>query len=146
MSVFQHNDFLLEIPEKWGDYSVVTLVELPSNNGKQGFQHSIVVTQDTIGEKMKLKEYVDAQIISILDSFQDCSIDLQEDAPINDMEGCRIVFSWQNQDTGQIFKQMQQYLLKDSRIITITGTALKDTFDNNHQKFDNIMKSFRFVG
>ncbi|MBU0700931.1 DcrB-related protein [bacterium] len=146
MPAFQHNDFLLEIPEKWGDYSVVTMVELPSNNGKQGFQHSIVVTQDAIGEKMKLKEYVDAQIGNILNSFQDCSIDLQEDAPMNDMEGCRIIFTWQHPDTGQIFKQMQQYLLKGLRIIVITGTAIKETFDDNRQKFDEIMKSFRFAG
>ncbi len=146
MTAFQHNDFILDIPKKWGDCSVITLVEPPPGDGKQGFQHSLVITRDIIGEKDGLKEYVNTQIGNIQDNFQNFSIESQEEAPLKDIEGYRVIYTWQHPDTDQMFTQMQQYLRKDTRVIVITATALQSTFEEYRQIFEKTMESFQFIG
>ncbi|MFH1896733.1 MAG: DcrB-related protein [Candidatus Desantisbacteria bacterium] len=146
MSTFQHNNFLLEIPEKWNDHSVITLVEPLSGDEKQRFQHSLVITRDRLNEKAGLKEYVNAQIGNIKGNFQDCSIESHEEVQIKEIEGYRVIYTWQHPDTGQMFKQMQQYLRKDTQVIVITATALQDTFEEYRQTFEKAMQNFQFVG
>ncbi|MFH1098076.1 MAG: DcrB-related protein [Candidatus Desantisbacteria bacterium] len=145
MTTFPHNDFVLEIPEKWGDYSVITLVEPPPGDEKHGFQHSLVITRDTLGEKDGLKEYVNTQIGNIKGNFQDCSIESHEEFPVKGIEGYRIIHTWQHPEIDQMFTQMQQYLCHDRQVIVITATALQDTFDQYRQAFEKAMESFQFI-
>ncbi len=146
MTIFQHNDFVLEIPQKWGDYSVVTMVEPPPDNDKQGFQHSLVITRDTLGEKERFREYVDVQVGNIQANFQNLSIESLNESPLKDTEGYRVIYTWQHPDTDQMFTQMQQYLRKDTRVIVITATALQSTFEEYRQIFEKTMESFQFIG
>lgn len=131
MGRFQGSDFALELPEEYTDESTYAFA-FP---GRGGFRPSVVVKTERLGGVVALAEYA-RMALAKLPGLEMVS---NEETPY----GRRCVYDWG--DPERRIRQVQRYLLlaNPARVVTLTGTTLRELYPQTEALFEAVFDSYR---
>jgi len=148
-----------EIPEQWNVQGMLTLT-LPSTDPK--VKPNVILTKEYLPKTVDLASYFGRIKESIKKrGIKDLKISDEKDIAISGMRGKMMICSWdvsamaemmkqQNPDQpapniepGQMVKQIQVTLLKESLAINMTASFPEDKFNEYYKPFQLFLKSLK---
>ncbi len=131
MARFQGSDFAIELPEEYTDESTYAFA-FP---GRGGFRPSVVVKTERLRTAVELGEYARRA----LDTLPGLEMVLNEETAY----GRRCVYDWG--DAGRRIRQVQRHILlaDPARVVTMTGTTLRELYPQTEAMFEAIFDSYR---
>ena len=131
MPRFEGSDFSMELPEEYTDESTYAFA-FPARGG---FRPSVVVKTERLGGPVGLHEY-SLQGLAQLPGLEMVS---NSEQPY----GRRCVYDWG--EPGRRIRQVQRYLLLSDppRVVTMTGTTLRDLYPQMEALFEAVFDSYR---
>lgn len=148
-----------EIPADWQTQGMLTLT-LPSSD--KNVRPNVIVTKEYLPGPMGLNEYFGRIKDSITKrGIQDLKVTDERDLAISGVKGKLMVCQWDvsamaammskenpnqpppNVKPGQMVKQVQVTLLKDSLAINMTASFPADQFDTYYKPFQQFLKSLK---
>jgi hypothetical protein len=159
MPRIEMSELAADIPEDWNVQGMLTLT-LPSPD--PNVKPNVILTKEYLPKKVELDSYFGRIKESIQKrGIKDLKISDERDIAISGMHGKMMVCSWdvsamaeilkkQNPDQpapsikpGQIVKQVQVTLLKDTLAINMTASFPSDKFQDYYKPFQLFLKSLK---
>lgn len=135
---FNANDYSTALPAEWEDRTMITLVA-PFEPGK--FAANIVITKHFIEANGDLEKFVEEQTKLLRESLPTFELLDFRTTVINDLPACQQLHRFQSQNG--FLQQVQTFLLSDSVIYAITGTAAVEDFHLHTSAFKTVVENFR---
>lgn len=156
------NDIEFEIPPTWQDQGMMTFtIPSPDKNVKP----NIIMTKERLQQPIPLRQYFDRIKQSITSrGIKDFQISDEREIIVAGVKGIQMVCTWdvsamkqmlaaqqgQGQPSpdikpGQVVKQVQVTLMKDSTALNLTGSFPADQFDIYFRPFQNFLKTIKFA-
>lgn len=147
-----------DMPDDWSCQGMLTLT-LPSPDKK--VKPNVIITKEFLPKAMELTEYFGKIKESILKrGIKDLKISNEKDLVISGVRGKMMVCQWdvaqmaqmmakqKGQDPakiqeGQMVKQVQVTLLKETLAINMTASFPADQFEEFYKPFQSFLKSIR---
>ena len=131
MARFQGSDFAMELPEEHTDESTYAFA-FP---GRGGFRPSVVVKTARLRAPVELGEYA----LRALEALPGVEVILNEETAY----GRRCVYDWG--DAGRRTRQIQRHILlaDPARVVTMTGTTLRELYPQTEAMIEAIFDSYR---
>ena len=132
------------IPDGWVDRSTVTLVGPASG----GFAANIVVTREPVAPGSTPAAYGRAELESLIQGFDDLSVDHEETTELRGRTVFRRVQSFQMH--GRWLRQLQIYMVlvrpgQQWEALIITATASRESFDAHEGDFERFAEALEFL-
>jgi hypothetical protein len=136
---FQGSDFVIELPEGAADVSTYAFA-FPA---RRDFRPSIVIKTDALAAPVDLSAHVQEQLAKLSASLPNVNVVRSGPTRHDKYPSHASLFDW-GPDSRRIRQKQYFLLLKDpARVVTITGTGLRDDFAPVELLFDAIFLSFR---
>ena len=141
MPKFRGTDFEIELPSEFSDESTYAF----AFRARADFRPSITVKTERLREPTELPAYVEKQLENIKKLLPDVAVVSGAPTKHGNFPAHTSIYDWG--DKARRVRQKQRYiLLKDpARVVTLTGTSLRETFDQTEELFDAIFRSFKPV-
>ena len=138
MPPFKGFDFQIELPHGSTDESTYAFA-FP---GRGSFRPSVVVKTERLGEPIQLEAYVEKQLGTLEQVLPKLVVASGTSITHDDLPAYVSVFDWGEPEKRVRQKQRYIVLRDPARIVTITGTHLREDFDQADALFDAVFKSF----
>jgi len=138
MPKFRGSDFQIEIPHQCSDESTYAFA-FPA---RENFRPSVVVKTERLAEPVALGAYAEKQLATLKPMLPGFSVVASQAKPAASLPSHEATFDWvQN---GRRVRQRQRYVALEApaRIVSITGSALAESFAEVEALFDAVMDSF----
>ena len=135
-------DLSLLLPGAWKDTSTLSFVEPNEQAERSGYTHSITITREEVAPPLSLASYCDDQIAQLQANLPEFELMKRSPLQIHEREAVRIETEWKEFE-GRRLHQVHYFVRAGQRVITVTGTALKDTFVKYQDEFDRITRSLQ---
>lgn len=159
MSKVEIGELSADIPENWNAQGMLTLT-LPSQD--PNVKPNVILTKEYLPKAVDLGQYFTRIKESIKKrGIKDLKISDEKDIAISGMRGKMMICSWdvsamaemmqkQNPDQpapniqpGQMVKQIQVTLLKDTLAINMTASFPEDKFNEYYKPFQGFLKTLK---
>ncbi len=139
MPVQLGNEFTLELPRQYSDESTYVLALEP----RGGFRPSVVVKTEQPPAPVDLAVYAAEQRGKIREAFDDVVVLSVDPVVHGELAAEEWVYEW-GPAAGRV-RQVQRFVLLacGSRVVTLTGTALAESFDELATGFSATFSSYR---
>jgi hypothetical protein len=138
MPKFRGSDFEIELPTGSSDESTYAF----AFRARGGFRPSVTVKTERLATPTELGAYVDRQLENIQKLLPEVAVIGR--APVQHGEGPAYVAVYDFGEAARRVRQKQTYIqLQDpARIVTLTGTGLKESFGEVDDLFEAVFRSF----
>jgi len=139
MPKFKGTDFEIELPTEFTDESTYAF----ALRARADFRPSITVKTERLKDPTELPAYVEKQLENIKKLLPDVAVVSGTPAKHGDFPAHISIYDWG--DKARRVRQKQHYVLlrHPDRVVTLTGTSLRETFDQTEELFDAIFRSFK---
>ena len=142
MQDFFHYDFIIGIPQRWIDSSVVVMSGPPND----GYSPNIAVNRETLQFQLSVAEYASEQLVQLQQGLAEQKYKVVEETSISlgGLEAIQRTHKFEVEEDNLRIIQMQVYVIKGSDAITITCTNLAEWFDHTKPIFMEAIRQFRW--
>jgi hypothetical protein len=139
MPAFKGSDFEIQLPDEFSDESTYAFAFRARSN----FRPSVAVKTERLAEPLELATYVAQQLERIRSLLQDVSVVSSGPEKHEGLTAYGSVYDW-GEATRRV-RQRQHYILLNEplRVVTLTGTGLRESFAEAEALFNAIFHSFK---
>jgi len=161
MGKYSLNDLTFEIPATWQDQGMLTFT-LPSSD--KNIKPNVILTKERLAQPIELSDYF-ARIKDAVAKrgIKDFKIEDERQIEINSVPAMMMVCSWdvsamkqmlgqgqqeqlENIKPGQMVKQVQVSLIKDTLAVNMTASFPAEQFDLYFRPFQQFLGTITFTG
>jgi hypothetical protein len=138
MSTFRGTDFQIELPDEYRDESTYAF----AFRSRSGFSPSVVVKTERLAQPSELSAYVEQQLDKIKQLLPSVTVVSVASDRHGGAAAQTAIYDWG--EARRRVRQKQRCILLSSpdRVVTLTATALLETFAETEALFDAVFRSF----
>jgi hypothetical protein len=142
MRDFFHYDFIIGIPPRWIDSSVVVLAGPPND----GYSPNINISREQLSFRLTPAEYAATQLVALQQGLAAQKYKVIEEGPttLGDVDAFQRLHRFEVETDNVRITQLQVYVVKGHEAITITCTNLSEWFDQTKPMFIDAIERFRW--
>jgi hypothetical protein len=140
MENFTANDWTSVLPTGWNDRSMITLI---GATGATGIAANIVVTKEEIGGHVSIESYAEAQKRAMTAEIPQLQILDERPTTVNDAPAFQRLQRFQIENV--IIQQAQTFILSETAVYAITGTAAIEDFNGIIDALRQFTENFRLT-
>jgi hypothetical protein len=142
MQDIAHFDYIIGLPPRWLDASVVVLVGPPNDN----YHPNITITREPLEFQMNASEYAANQLSGLHAELDSAGYRVLEEGSITigGLTAYQRLHTFQMPEAGLEITQLQLYLVRGKEALTITCTNLSHWFEQTRPLFMEALERFRW--
>lgn len=135
---FTANDFTTALPPQWEDRTMITLIA-PFTPGS--FAANVVITKHFVKADESLEDFAQAQLGILQTSLPEFELLDQRFTTVNDYSSYQQLHRFQSENG--ILQQVQTFMISESVVFAITGTARIEEFERHLAAFRAVVENFQ---